>query len=425
MLEVESILEQVASTDSRNKKMAILKANQENTLLQKVLNYTYCPYKIYGFGKKSLEGVDSLGMDMVQSRFTSIFELLDYLVTVNANNQVKNEVIQFLAATPPKLRDLYVRMILKDIRAGITEGSVNKVWKGLVPQFKVMLAKKYEGKLKDDTKFILTTKEDGSRGVAIIDYDGCVKFYTRTGQRIEGLVELEKEMALLPRGHVYDGELILENPYLLSSDDLFRETQKVLRKNGAKKGVEFHLFDMLPLEDFQKGKSARLCEDRKNILHDTLSKHNLCRTKEIEVLYIGTDQTKIDYHLNLALRSRKEGIMISLNAPYQCKRTSDLLKVKVMNTIDLEVIGFEEGEGKYENSLGAIIVEYKGYPVKVGSGYSDKDRSYIWENRDNLIGRIVEVQYFEESKNSRDDNLSLRFPVFKKIREEDKQVSYH
>lgn len=94
-----------------------------------------------------------------------------------------------------------------------------------------------------------------------------------------------------------------------------------------------------------------------------------------------------------------------------------------MQTCDLKIIDFEEGTGKYKNSLGALVVDYKGYRLGVGSGFSDADREYIWNNRGVLLGRIVEVQYFEETSNQ-NGGLGLRFPVYKCIRELGKEVSY-
>ena len=118
--------------------------------------------------------------------------------------------------------------------------------------------------------------------------------------------------------------------------------------------------------------------------------------------------------------------MVNLaNAPYEGKRTKNILKVKAMQDCDLRIIGFEEGTGKNKGTLGAAIVDYKGFKVKVGSGFTDKDRKYFWENRDELLSRVITVQYFEETTNKKDNSLSLRFPVFIELREEGKEVSYY
>jgi DNA ligase-1 len=96
-----------------------------------------------------------------------------------------------------------------------------------------------------------------------------------------------------------------------------------------------------------------------------------------------------------------------------------------MQTVDLRIIGFEEGDGRLKGTLGRMNVDYKGNICGVGSGFTDEDRTFIWNNRDSLLGRIAEIQYFEESSNAKTGDVSLRFPVFKCIREIGKEVSYY
>lgn len=111
------------------------------------------------------------------------------------------------------------------------------------------------------------------------------------------------------------------------------------------------------------------------------------------------------------------------DAPYVCKRTNNLLKVKVFQDCDLEITGFQQGTGKFADTLGALLVDYKGNSVGVGSGMSDEQRKEFWDHQDRYLGRVVTVQYFEET-NDADGNKSIRFPVFKELREEGKEVSY-
>ena len=115
--------------------------------------------------------------------------------------------------------------------------------------------------------------------------------------------------------------------------------------------------------------------------------------------------------------------MINLNSPYQFGRTIELLKVKNMYTLDLRITGMREGSGEFANTCGALIVDYKGYEVGVGSGISKEERIEFWNNQEKYIGRVIEVQAFEETTDQ-NGNLSLRFPVYKGLRDIDKEVSY-
>jgi len=288
-----------------------------------------------------------------------------------------------------------------------------------------MLAEKYfDYADKISEEFIISEKLDGNR-IILIKENNSVKAFTRQGQAYEGLVEIEDEAKQLEEG-VYDGELIALNPNNLNSADLYRLTTSIVRKDGIKKGVTFNVFDLLPIEDFQKGECGIPCVDRKNNLNEILNGLNLKHIVEVPTLYIGEDKDQITYWLDKLTSEGKEGCMVNVaSSPYKCKRNKGILKVKKMQSADCEVVGFEEGTGRNEGTLGAIVIDYKGYPVKVGSGYSDEDRSYIWSNQNELLGRVIEVQFFEESTNKKDDSISLRFPVFKIIREEGKEVSYY
>ena len=89
----------------------------------------------------------------------------------------------------------------------------------------------------------------------------------------------------------------------------------------------------------------------------------------------------------------------------------------------MQIVGFQQGTGKYADTLGALIVDYKGTCVGVGSGLSDEQRHEFWNNQDDYRGRVVTVQYFEETCDA-DGNPSMRFPVFKELREDGKEISY-
>jgi DNA ligase-1 len=144
----------------------------------------------------------------------------------------------------------------------------------------------------------------------------------------------------------------------------------------------------------------------------------------LPILYRGSDTSKITEILEEEVANGEEGIMINIcDAPYEFKRTNNLLKVKKFNTCDLRVIGFEEGTGKYTEMLGAFICEYKGSTVKVGSGLTDEQRKEIWQNRDKYLDTIIEIAYFEETKDST-GKLSLRFPTFKDFRPDKTEPNY-
>ena len=265
----------------------------------------------------------------------------------------------------------------------------------------------------------------GIRAVAKVR-DGNVEIFSRQGKPIEGLKDIEEELKELEDGF-YDGELLL-NKENIPSKDLYRETVQVVNsKSEYKNNVVFNIFDSIPLNDFVIEHSKYNCLDRKRFVYEELRRVDSNWLKPVEILYYGKyDKRIVQQELDKQIALEHEGVMVNLaNAPYEGKRTKNILKVKAMQDCDLKIIGFEEGTGKNKGTLGAIIVDYKGFEVKVGSGFTNQDRDYFWANQKELLGRVITVQYFEETTNKKDNSLSLRFPVYLELRELGKEVSYY
>ena len=424
MEEVIKIIEQLRNTSGTNDKLQILKDNKDNELLQKVLYYTYNPFKKYGMSEKTIKPIDK-----VSNFGIDIFSLLDILSESNINDDLRITTNSFLYCIQNNNeQELYICMLLKDLKIGLNAKSINKIWKNLIPQFNVQLAESYfkqKENYLNGREFILTTKLDGNR-LVILKRNGKIEFYTRQGKLMEGLIELEEEAKLLEDNMVYDGELIAENPDNLPSDELFRVTMKKARKKGIKTGLIFNCFDMLPIEDFEQGICKIPFKKRKERLKSLLDESKLKHIIEVPILYQGTDESKILEWITWARDNDLEGVMINLSdAPYECKRSKGILKGKVMMSCDLKIVGFEEGEGNFKGTLGRINVEYKNNIVGVGSGFDLSTRDEIWNNQDKYLNKIAEIQYFEESTNQKDGKLSLRFPVFLRMRWDKDEPSYN
>ena len=414
---VVEIINDLRGTTKSTEKTAILKENKNNELLQKVLFYTLDSFKKYKISEKTFETYGCL-----QSSYSDIFTLLDVLSANNINDNLKNEAVGFVNSADEKLQDLFKCMLIKDLRIGIAEKGINKVFKDLIPTFSCMLSEsifknnnmqRVQGK-----EFIITQKLDGNRILGVKD-NGKTTFYTRQGKEIDGLVELEEDFKLFPDNMVLDGEILLENKNNLNSDELFRETMKECRKKGTKHGLYFNAFDLVTLEGFYKGIDTTPCAQRKENLHNLIVENNFKYIVEVPILYKGKDINKVDEFLQLAISKGQEGCMVNLcEAPYEGKRVKTQLKVKAMNEIDLRVVGVFEGEGEFKGALGGVKIvlthEGKQYDVAIGSGFSKKEREIFWEDSSLIIGKIIRVQYFEISQNQC-GGYSLRFPVFKGI----------
>ncbi len=425
MENVQKTVKNLQKTSGINDKITILSQNKDNETLKKVLEYTYNDMKMYGITDSVFEG--NLGGELRQG---TIFDVCDELACSNINDKFRKDVVAWVSAQDEELQDLYKGILTKDLKIGINAKTINKVFKGLIPTFDVMLAEsffKQKDTFLNGKSFSVTIKLDGMRCVYMPNER---VFKSRQGQIITGLDHLVPQCEKLTTGspYVLDGELILRNDNNLASDELFRQTMSIARKKeGDKSNLMFHVFDTLPLTEFMNGSSTRNYTERREMLDKLFENANdIDMLHNVEVVYNGEDQAMIYKLLEEAKQQNLEGVMVNINnGKYECKRTKNILKVKVMQTCDCRVIGFEEGKGKNKGTLGAIVIDYKGNPCGVGSGYTDVDRDYIWNNQEELLGKIVEVQYFEESTNKKDNSVSLRFPVYKGVRDDKNEPSYH
>ena len=142
-------------------------------------------------------------------------------------------------------------------------------------------------------------------------------------------------------------------------------------------------------------------------------------------LYVGKDVDEISKVFEDVVSFGGEGLMINiLDAPYQTKRVKTILKYKEFFNADLRVTGVYEGSGSNKGKLGGIYVNYKGFTDKVGSGFTQKEREKYFKNPELIIGKIVDIQYFEETTNQENDEISMRFATFKSIRDDKDEESY-
>jgi DNA ligase-1 len=420
-------VKEINESNSRLYKQSVLKKYKGSEIIQQYLQIAFDPYKVYGISTKKLSKiVGGYGDCWVNS----VFDLFEYLEEHNTGADkdisICQEVLNNVSTYDREAGELLRALICKDLSIGCDAKTINKEIPGLIPTFSVQLANKYFDKpdYLEGFEFTLTTKIDGGRIIAIRENDQ-VSFYTRTGQRYEGLVDLEKELKESFVGdYVFDGEITILNNKGVPSKDAYKQAMKITRSDGEKHGLKMILFDCMPLRDWKAQKTYFDYITRREMLESAFSKKPHTYFEVLPVLYSGKDTSKVLEYLNEAIANNEEGIMINLNhAPYEFKRTNSLLKVKKFNTCDLRVIGFEEGTGKCAGMLGAFICEYKGGEVKVGSGLSDSQRLEVWRNPGDYENLIIEVSYFEETKDST-GKPSLRFPTFKDFRFDKTEPNY-
>lgn len=420
LINVMAVFDEINSTSSKNEKEAIIKRNADVPGFKEVLQFVYSPFVLTGLAKKKIQ--KSVHASHIQ--LNDVSEAMEYVKNNNTgSDRVVGAIQMFLHKLDNETRQFVENILIKDLKVGITSSTINKaLGKNFIPKYDVMLASKWEDhcqKIKGE--FQVSLKLDGIRCTVFNEETGP-KFFTRQGHPIEGLIELEETFKHYPIGYVYDGEIIAKNPDNLPSDELFRYTQTIVRKDGIKTGLQLWLFDKLPIDEFHAGKSKLTLKDRMFSLETDILNSQKFDVELVPVYYIGDNQEKVYEILDQVVKKGKEGLMVSPTSSfYETKRSRTLLKVKQFHTVDLVITGFEEH--KHGDKLGSLVVDYKGYVVNVGSGFNDVERESLWLKRQELIGTIVEVGYFEESNNAQ-GGISLRFPTFKMLRPEKDEPSY-
>lgn len=415
LIEVKEIFDKIANTSGKNDKIKIIKQNKDNELFVECLKFLLDSDIVTGLSKKKIGKKVKLDKETT----SDIRCIFDYLKQHNTGTDEDITTVQsFTHCMDEDLKEFCNGLFTKSLKIGVDVKSLNKAIPNLIPSFDIMLGSKGElDKLPKGMKFV-TEKFDGVRCFTQIR-DGRIIMKSRQNKVFEGLVDIESAIANLGLDNVcLDGELLaIDSPY----ETVYKDTMKIVStKDEEKHGVKYMLFDIIPLSEFDNKEGKMKYSDRRAWL-DTIKESKFINIAPI--LYKGTDVDEVLKVLDECRSNGAEGCMTNTDKPYEFKRSKTLQKLKVMATCDLRVIGFEEGDGKLKGTLGKIICNYKGFDLGVGSGFSESMRDEVWNNQDKYLGKICEVQYFEETNND-EGGLSLRFPVFKQWRFDKEEESY-
>lgn len=449
--EAFELLNKIELTSSLNSKQEILKEGESNSVLKHLLYLAYNPYLqfyIKKIPKIELHQKTNVAVKSVDTfNYYKFLELLADLKKRNiTGNAAISNVIDFLKDCSREECKWYERVIGKDLKIGLADKGINKAFKGLIPIYEVLLADKISpSELNLDNskalkmlpdRMVTQYKIDGFRLNIHTLESGENVIRTRNGKYVTGYKDLEKSASKLPRGYVFDGEIvspelfdwIQENVKSHSDDvianrDLFSEVMShAFSKEDNKKGI-FNVFDVVPIDEWVMRKSTQTYEERLNTLNDLVKPLNLPDIMVVPTSKVFYKKNKKDLEtiveqFHQFLNIGWEGLMIkNLDSVYEWKRSKNLLKMKLMDTVDLVVTEMFEGSGKYSGMMGGVYCDYKGYKLGVGSGWTDYDRERFWKNPNSIIGKTLEIAYQAETKN-KNGGLSLSFPVVKSIRED-------
>ena len=424
--EVYMIIRDIQNCSSTKAKQHIVKSNANNETFKKILMYAYNDMQ-YGVKKTTISKMEfNSDADYLWNNIWSMFEDL-------AKSNINNDLVLKISNTigyfaNENVRDLLIRVLLKDLKIGMNVKSINKAINGLIPMFDVMKASSYDDKNsvgfnKKASKcgYMMMIKENGIRG-EIIKENGHIVVKSRQNKIVEGFDELDKAFQNMPDGYLYEGEILKVGEFNTSKEQ-FKETDKIYSIKGKKQNLMIKLFDLIPLDKFNEGEWGVKAIERKKILKEFVDKNNHPLVQFADIIYQGTDISIIQKKLEeVSKDGYKEGLMIMLNdGKYEAKRTKLILKCKLFNTIDLRVVDIKESKEK-PGTMGSAIVMYKGNTVGV-SGWKEEDKIYYYQNPQELIGKIIEIK-FKEVTVDKNGVESLQFPNVVRIRFDKDEESY-
>lgn len=439
-------LSTIENEKSTNGKTEILKRYESNTVLRTLLYYAFNTFLQYYI--KQIPSVEAAKKDIDVNNYVNFIELLDGLSSRRISSDIQGHVRSFLRLCNAEEQFWYTRVLKRSMEIGIGEKTVNKAYNNYIPAYEVALADRVKDITLTDAKtikmlperFVVQYKIDGYRLNVHKNEYGNVSVCTRSGLPVTGYERLESEAAkYLPNGFVYDGEMVspklfawIEENMLRDNDEkiadrtLFQEAvSKVFSKEMNKEGV-FNIFDVVKMSEWESQKSKETYAERILNLNSNISpivsmeevtQMTVVPTSRVFYKNNPDDLAEVVRIFHKFLSWGWEGLMIkSVDASYEWKRSKNILKLKLMDTADLEVLSVIEGNGMGTGAVGKLVCDYKGTKLNIGTGRMTMDEKIkYWKNPNLIIGKTIEVSYQAESIGKNGEPV-LDFALYKQMR---------
>lgn len=415
-LRIENFIEEMRATSSSTDKVQIIM--EASPFVHKVLEYTYNPFKQFYITSKTC----IKNSHLKERHGLDLFEVLDKLMNRVVTGHDAIKLVNGLED-----ESIY-KIIDKNLDIRVGDKVINKAVPGLIPTFSVALAKEYDGKCDwQNDNWWASRKLDGVRCLAVVNYEGECTLYSRMGKELTTLNKVKEAIeATGIINTVFDGEICLidEN----GNEDFQGVMKQLRRKDHQIENPAYMIFDMIHKPNFDNQKGGPILSERLAALRGFLTGRfittNILRyTDQFQI----TDGRHFDKWGQIATDNNWEGFMIRKDVSYEGKRTKNLLKVKKFHDAEYVVVDYDnddhevvrDGRSETIKMLAQVWIEHKGHKVKVGSGWSQEQRLQYMDG--SIVGKVITVQYFEETKNDK-GGISLRFPTVKVVHGDKREV---
>lgn len=433
-MKIHKILSEIQATSGTNQKKAILKENLSPTLVQ-IFHDTYGEQKYF---IKKFNCPTNSGDYTIDKNYIVFHRMLNKLANREVTGDLAADALFCTVALFNKTdQEILCKIIDRNLKIGISLDNFLSVIGEKSSKFEVALAEtlsKAKGINPLDGSYFISRKLDGVRCLCFIHNTKSsveVKFVSRQNKQILTLGELIKPISGLayniPLGDwVLDGEVCIVDE---NGNENFKGLMsQISRKNYTVPRPLYHIFDILRLSDFTGDTISEPFSKRYKLLLNistTYTSPNLKVLKQTRVV----NQRVLDRWVKRSQKHNWEGCMLRKDAPYKSGRSKDLLKIKymlddeyVVQDVEMGTATYNEGGSKVFKVASALLIKHKGNTVRVGSGISKYQRLRWYKHPEEIIGKTITVQYFEETKDSKTGATSLRFPVLKHVYEDGRHL---
>lgn len=389
----------------------------KSDLLKEILEYTYNPHKKYKIDEGKYDKITTTIGNKLSLHQEDWNDFKSFLDTLAEKKSATDKDVLAIKTFIDKYEEAdFLKMVLfKDLRLNMNIKKFQKIWSNFCVEPQVQLAQKFEG-----VKYpysLYSRKLDGLRAYY---KDGVAISRTNKPHKTEPLAHITAQLKQFVDydAWVYDGEIIYLNPD--GTEDFTKAISLARSDNRTPEcdNLYYCIFDMIQKEAFEnKTPDVATFKDEYTRMKAHLGiveeKRDWYVTSQPNILLLKqVDETGLEELQQNRIKYNYEGIMIrNADAHYEYKRSNNIRKIKEMQDTEVKLLGMEAGTGKFANTLGAMVADYNGYELKIGSGFSDEQRKHYWQHRDEYVGKYVKVKYFEKTVNQQGGE-SLRFPIF-------------
>ena len=415
------ILHPLEAASGRLEKEAILKAHATDPVFKEVCRLTLDPLVNFYIKKLPEAGVARPGAD-VWSLNEALESIKTHLATrALRGNAATTHVHRLLTCLEPDDREVLRRVLGRNLKCGVSESTVEKIWPDLKLSYPCMLVSPMDSKTKLSFPMYSQVKSDGARFNAIIE-NRVVHYRSRNGKEIDLFGSMDREFLEMAGGRdlVFDGELLVVGPDgkpldRKTGNGLLTKFQKGTGSKTVAASLRAVVWDLIPLEEFRKGKGTQTYRERYATLLAALQTPGVSKVVGVETTTVQSLEQALDIYKHKVAEGEEGLVLKDPKGTWEDKRVKHQVKLKEVLDADLKVVGFTPGEGKYAGKIGSLMVESSDGKVKtsVGTGLSDADRSLPFSHYD---GRIVEIRYNARITDKKTGETSLFLPVFECVR---------